>query len=97
MRKRITEDQKIMINELYLQLGIKKQVAEIMGISPASVTRYLIPNYISQQERVAPPPFDMSKITGPKRYTSYQELMDSCMLSEEEWNEMKEIQKEVLV
>ena len=54
-----------MINELYLQIGIKKQVAEIMGISPESVTRYLIPNYISQQECAKLPAFDESKIVGP--------------------------------
>lgn len=42
---RITEEMKVQINELYYRLGVKAQVARELGISPASVTRYLIPNY----------------------------------------------------
>ena len=43
---RITEEMKVRINELYYRFGVKAQVARELGISPASVTRYLIPNYI---------------------------------------------------
>ena len=97
MAKRITEDQIRDINELYLELKVKTQVARIIGCSPATVTKYIIPNYVSKANQPAPPPFDESKIVGPKAYTSYQELMDDCKLSEEEWAAMNEIQKEVLV
>lgn len=97
MAKRITEDQIRDINELYLELGVKKRVAEIVGCSPATVTKYLIPGYVSRANQAELPPFDESKIVGPKAYASYQELMDDCKLSEEEWAAMKEIQKEVLI
>lgn len=97
MAKRITEDQIRDINELYLELGVKKRVAEIVGCSPATVTKYLIPDYVSRANQAELPPFDESKIVGPKAYASYQELMDDCKLSKEEWSEMKEIQKEVLI
>lgn len=97
MAKRITEDQIRDINELYLELGVKKRVAEIVGCSPATVTKYLIPGYVSRANQAELPPFDESKIVGPKAYASYQELMDDCKLSKEEWSEMKEIQKEVLI
>ena len=36
---------KIKINELYLELGVQKKVAEVLGISASSVSKYLIPNY----------------------------------------------------
>ena len=97
MAIKITDEVIEQINELYLNCGVKAQVARIIGCSPATVTKYIIPNYVGKANQPAPPPFDESKIVGPKAYASYQELMDSCMLSEEEWNEMKEIQKEVLV
>lgn len=97
MAIKVTDEVIEQINELYLELKVKTQVARIIGCSPATVTKHIIPNYVGKANQPAPPPFDESKIVGPKAYTSYQELMDSCMLSEDEWNEMKEIQKEVLV
>lgn len=97
MAIKVTDEVIEQINELYLELKVKTQVARIVGCSPATVTKYLIPGYVSRANQAELPPFDKSKIVGPKAYTSYQELMDNCMLSEEEWNEMKEIQKEVLV
>lgn len=48
---RITEEMKVQINELYYRLGVKAQVARELGISPASVTRYLIPNYVPVASR----------------------------------------------
>lgn len=97
MAIKITDKVIEQINELYLNCGVKAQVARIIGCSPATVTKYIIPNYVGKANQPAPPPFDESKIVGPKAYASYQELMDNCILSEDEWNEMKEIQKEVLI
>ena len=94
---KITDEVIEQINELYLECKVKAQVARIVGCSPATVSKYIIPGYVSRANQIALPPFDKSKIVGPKAYTSYQELMDNCMLSEEEWAAMKEIQKEVLV
>lgn len=51
MANRITEEMKIQINELYYRLGVKAQVARELGISPASVTRYLIPDYVPMASR----------------------------------------------
>ena len=33
------------INELYFILGVKSQVAKQLGISPATVSKYINPNY----------------------------------------------------
>lgn len=48
---RITDEQKVQINELYLQIGVKSKVAKILGISPASVSKYIIPDYVSLNNR----------------------------------------------
>ena len=94
---KITDEVIEQINELYLEYGVKAQVARIVGCSPATVTKYIIPGYVSRANQADLPSFDESKIVGPKAYTSYQELMDACKLTEEEWAAMKKIQKEVLV
>ena len=98
---KITDEIKIQINELYLELGVKKKVAEIVGCSPATVSKYIIEGYVSQKDREPAPEFDESKITGPAALldmvNSWQEFADACMLTAEEWAEMKEIQKGVMI
>lgn len=98
---KITDEIKIQINELYLELGVKKKVAEIVGCSPATVSKYIIEGYVSQKDREPTPEFDESKIVGPAALldmvNSWQEFADACMLTAEEWAEMKEIQKGVMI
>ena len=98
---KITDEIKIQINELYLELGVKKRVAEIVGCSPSTVSKYIIDGYVSQKDKEPVPEFDESKITGPaallERINSWQEFADACMLTDEEWAEMREIQKEVMI
>jgi transposase-like protein len=98
---KITDEIKIQINELYLELGVKKKVADIVGCSPATVSKYIIEGYVSQKDREPAPEFDESKIVGPAALldmvNSWQEFADSCMLTAEEWAEMKEIQKGVMI
>lgn len=94
---KITDEIKIQINELYLELGVKKRVAEIIGCSPSTVSKYIIEGYISQKDKAELPPFDESKITGPKHYEDWKDFFANCILTEEEWKDMREIQKEVMI
>ena len=98
---KITDEIKMRINELYLERGVNKKVAEIVSCSPATVSKYIIEGYVSQKDREPTPEFDESKIVGPAALldmvNSWQEFADACMLSAEEWAEMKEIQKGVMI
>ena len=98
---KITDEIKIRINELYLEIGVKKRVAEIVGCSPSTVSKYIIEGYVSQKDREPAPEFDESKIDGPAALldmvNSWQEFADACMLTDEEWVEMREIQKGVMI
>lgn len=38
------------INELYCLIGVKSQVAKKLGISPATVSKYIDPNYQMKQK-----------------------------------------------
>ena len=40
------------INELYCQIGIKSQVAKIIGCSASTVSKYIIKDYKPKAERV---------------------------------------------
>lgn len=103
MAKRITDEQKEMINELYLECGIKKKVAEIMGISPASVSKYIIPNYVSKKQR---PTYTFEGKVGHAEWlidifkmfdNPAQRFCELCMLDEHEKAKMAELQKEIYI
>ena len=98
MAKRITDEQIRDMNELYLELGVYKKVAEIVGCSAATVSKYIIPGYVSQREQPKIE-FDISKIIQMNldEINGWQEFADKCRLTPEEWAEMKEIQKEVMI
>lgn len=93
MAKRITEEMKVQINELYIEYGVKKRVAEILGISPSTVSKYIIPNYKSQKET------KIEFSTPPRGCRDFikgimDDFCDACRLTEEEWDELKKFQKE---
>lgn len=105
---RITEEQKIQINEVYARCGVKSKTAEIVGVSVSSVNRYLIPNYVPAAQRNIP-----KQTEQPKGYMDFVEKMiatvDSqnctaaaafckvCELTDEEWAELKELQKGIVI
>lgn len=97
MARKITDEDIEKINELYYELKVKTQVAKIVGCSAATVSKYIIPNYIPKSQRVEAPPFDESKITGPKHYDSWADFFANCILTDEEWTDMREIQKGVMI
>lgn len=95
---KITDEIKIQINELYLELGVYKKVADVVGCSAATVSKYIIPGYVSQREQPKIE-FDMSKISqfNLADVDNWQIFADKCRLTAEEWAEMREIQKEVMI
>ena len=108
MANRITEEQKIQINEVYAQCGVKSKTAEIVGVSVASVNRYLIPNYVPAAQRNLPECTET-----PLGYTDFVEkiiaTIDStycspiqafckvCELTDDERAELKELQKGLII
>lgn len=108
MGKKITDEKIIEINEVYLQCGVKSQTAKICGVSPASVTKYLIPNYVSQKERVEVT-FDkpipgaailIEHITAAGQalgLPATAALCAICKVSPKEWEEVAKIQKGVMI
>ena len=104
MAARITPEKIEMINELYAQCGVKKRVAEALGISPSTVSKYIIEGYTPKKDRKRIP-FDkvptgadaMIKRIKESGLTPAKAFAVDCELSLEEWEDMKELQKEVLL
>lgn len=97
MSKRITDEQIEQINEVYFQCKIKSQTAKIVGVSVASVTKYLIDDYVPKAMRVKID-FDGT----PKGITekeleelTLEKFLANAVLSKEEWEELKKLQKEI--
>lgn len=100
---KITPEIATQINELYLKIGIKKKVAEIIGCSPSTVSKYIIPNYVSKESR-ATYTFDKPIGNADKILDIFnmfdnagQRLCEYCMLSDEEWEDLKVLQKEICI
>ena len=98
MAKRITEEDKIQINELYLRIGTYAGVAKEMGIGAATVKKYIIPDYVSKEQIAIKhfgledlPEFDTSCFKG---VDNYGEL---CVYNEDEEADIKELWNEILV
>lgn len=92
MAGRITEEQKELINELYAEIGVKSQVAKIVGCSPSTVTRYLIEGYVPKTDRV--------KIVFEGKPTGCDELIknfsiEALSLSDEERADLEVLKKEI--
>lgn len=100
---KITPEIAEQINELYLEIGVKKRVAEIIGCSPSTVSKYIVPNYVSKKERKT---YTFEGYVGNSKWlidifktfdNPGARLCELCMLGENEWEEMQELQKEIYV
>lgn len=106
MGKRIDEETIILINEIFLETGVKSKTAKVVGVSPATVSKYLIEGYVSQKEKK--PLFDkrtiqcrsadflINKIKEEEK-NYIQSLCDICLLTVQEKEELLELQKGITI
>lgn len=92
---RVTDEDKILINQIYLEVGTYAETARRTGFSPSTVKKYIIPNFI---------PVDSTE----KKTFSLGDLPDGviklpenlgrlCTLSFEEIEELEEFRKELMI
>lgn len=103
MARFVATDEKIEeINKLYYEIGVKKKVAEMVGCSPATVSKYIIPGWKPVSEL---PEIDIkiSKPEGPQELilamschpvSAAAAFCEACKLTDEEWIGMKNVQSE---
>ena len=95
--KKVSEEIIQQINEIYAETGVKKVVAERLGISPATVSKYIDPNYVPLSDRFEikfdkQPPgcaaFHDFVASGATLEEKMQNFCSYCNLSEDEWHSM---------
>lgn len=101
-RTKITQEQIIEINELYLKIGTYAGVSRKMGGSPSPTTvkKYIIPNYVSKTETETKKK-SFSKNDLPEFNPNIFEGVDNwgklCVLSFEEQKEIEELWNELII
>lgn len=92
---KVTDEDKILINQIYLEVGTYAETARRTGFSPSTVKKYIIPNFV---------PVDSTK----KKTFSLDDLPDGviklpenlgrlCTLSFDEMEELKDFRKELMI
>ena len=97
MASKVTEQDKIHMNELYLKLRTYAAVARETGFSPSTVKKYIIPNYVSI-ENIEIKKFDKEIPADFLPYpTSGLERSQLLTASPQEWKEIEELRKEIVI
>lgn len=98
MASKVTNEDKIIMNELYLKYKTYAEVARQTGFSASTVKKYIIPNYISKDaieikkfDKIIPTDFGCGFPANVQIWASLLELTDR------ESAEMNELRKEILI
>jgi len=94
----ITEETKIQINELYLQIGTYSGVAKKIGCAPSTVKKYIIPNFVSQNN-IKKKIFHREDLPefSTKSFKNVDNWGSLCLLNNEEREEIKELWNELSI
>lgn len=96
MARKVTEEDKILMNELYLKLKTYAAVARETGFSPTTVKRYIIQNYVPK-DSIQKNKFDLEIPSINYDLFKVEDFGLLCVLSKEEKNEIEELWKEMLL
>ena len=99
-QRRVTDEDKIQFNELYLQCGTYAEVARQTGFSASTVKRYIISNYVSVNavaENIIAFNKDIKDISEIDFPNNRKEFYNLFVLSEEEMRECDLLRKEILI
>jgi hypothetical protein len=96
MARKVTEEDKILINELYIKLKTYAAVARETGFSPTTVKKYIITNYIPK-EQIQQNVFNIEIPAINKEMFDIENFGELCILSKEEKIEVEELWKELLL
>lgn len=97
MATKITDTDKILINELYIKYRTYAAVARETGFAASTVKKYIIPNYVPQAE-IEIKTFTIEELPTEIDYFTMAQIEDLgaiCILSDEEKGEIRELWKEL--
>ena len=98
MASKVTQEDIININELYLKYKTYAEVARQTGFSASTVKKYVVPNFVSQ-EKLEIKKFnkilsDTFPVDFPKTSADWGVIL---RMTEKELNDMEDLRKEILI
>lgn len=98
MTKRVTQEDIIQMNELYLELKTYAAVARETGFSSSTVSKYIIKGYVPQ-EKIEIKRYDGTKMPTPdfSIFKGVENLGEMCVLSKEEIAGVEELWEEMAI
>lgn len=97
MATKVTPEMIEQINELYIELGVKAQVARKMGISASTVSKYIMSDYIPKAQRTTSTCISEISLPIELFMGEYGKMGNMCAMSLDEWEDLQELRKEVAV
>lgn len=99
MGRRITQEKIQEINEAYFVIGTYSGVAQKVGVSPSTVKKYIISNYVPQSK------VKLNQVSFNKEIKDFDKDLflnerywgNLCIMSEEEFKEIQELWKEITI
>lgn len=98
MANRVTQEDIIKINELYIKYKTYAEVARQTGFSPSTVKKYVVPNFIPQEkleikrfDKIVPDTFSAGF---PKNVDEWAKVL---AVTDLEAANMEELRKEILI
>ena len=100
---KITPEIAEQINEIYYQCKNKSQTAKQIGCSAATVSRYILKDYVPRASRQS---YEFNGEVGNADWlvdicnmfdNAGQRLCEYCMLSDEEWEDLRSLQGEIMI
>lgn len=100
---KITPEIAEQINEIYYQCKNKSKTAKEIGCSAATVSRYILPDYVPRASRQN---YEFNGKVGNADWlvnicnqsnNTGQRLCEICMLSDEEWRDLRLLQGEIII
>lgn len=98
MASKVTQEDIINMNELYLKYKTYAEVARQTGFSPSTVKKYIVPNFVSQ-EKLEIKKFnklltDTFPASFPKGVAEWAKVL---AFTDQEFAAMEELRKEILI
>lgn len=101
MARRVTEEDKLIFNELYIKYGSYAEVARQTGWSASTVSKYIVPNF-QPKEKLVIRKFDINLDSRPLDQSPlfqlpYEEWGECLVVTPQEREELVELWKELSI
>ena len=96
MANKVTQENIIEINEIYLKVGTYAETARRTGFAASTVKKYIIPNYVSK-ENISIKKFEGAPADVDPTDFFKENWGDLCELMQEEIEALAELRKELII